>query len=116
MMNQEEKLCRRYQAEVRCFQEIPHRFEFDEGFDIKSCSVIFPPGYSIYVEEFILDDPGPDNFVLLDERSLEFSPKLNWLDREQTMWSTLDKKNPLHMKSSRRKNNSCVKSLKVGKY
>ena len=115
-MNQEEKLCRPYQAKIRCFQEIPQRFEFDGGFNIKSCSIIFPPGYSIYVEEFILDDPGPDNFVLLDERPLEYSPKLNWLDREQTMWSKLDKKNPLYMKASRRKNRSCVKSLKVGKY
>ena len=115
-MNQEEKLCRRYQAKIRCFQEIPERFEFDGGFEIKSCSIIFPPGYSIYVEEFILDDPGPDNFVLLDGQPLEYSSKLEWQDREQTMWRKLDRTNPLHMKSNRRKNYSCLKSLKVRQY
>ena len=76
MMNQEEKICQRYQAEISCFEQIPYSFEVQGRMDEKSCSVIFPPGYSVYIEEFILDDPGPDNFVLLDEKLLEYSSKV----------------------------------------
>ena len=113
MMNQEEKICRSYQAKVRCFDKIPSRFEFDGFIDEKSCSVILPSGYSIFIEEFILDDPGPDNFVLLDGRPLEYNSKLKWEDREQTMWKNLNTRNPLNMKSTRRPNIPCVKTLKV---
>ena len=112
-MNQEEKICRLYKAEVRCFQIIPYRFEFDGRIDDKSCSLTFPPGYSIYVEEFNLDDPGPDNFVLVDGRALEYSAKLNWEDREQTLWKKLPKSNPLNRKSNGRQNIPCVTTLKV---
>ena len=113
MMNQEENICRSYQAKVRCFDKIPSRFEFDGFIDEKSCSVILPSGYSIFIEEFILDDPGPDNFVLLDGRPLEYNSKLKWEDREQTMWKNLNTRNPLNMKSTRRPNIPCVKTLKV---
>ena len=113
MMNQEEKICRPHQAKVRCFQTIPERFELNENSEVKSCSLIFPPFYSIYIEEFNLDDPGPDNFVLLDGTKLKFTQKLKWEDREQTMWKNLDKSNPLNKESNRRGNWPCVKTLKV---
>ena len=112
MMNQEENICRPYQAEVSCFQEIPHRFEVNGS---ESCSVIIPPGYSIYIEEFILDDPGPDNFVLVDGHPLEYSAKLKQGDHEQTLWTKLPKSNPLSRKSNRRENIRCVTTLKVSK-
>ena len=112
-MNQEEKICRPFQAEASCFEEIPHRFEVDGRIDEKLCSVIFPPGYSIYVEEFILDDPGPDNFVLLDGQLLEYRSKLQWEDREYTLWKNLHRYNPLNDRSTRRSNIPCVQTLKV---
>ena len=113
-MNQEEKICRPHQADVRCFQTIPDRFELNENSEVKSCSLIFPPVYSIYIEEFILNDPGPDNFVLLDGNPLKFLPKLKWEDREQTMWKNrFHKDHPLNTKSNRRKNFRCVKTIKV---
>ena len=113
MMNQEEKICRPYQAEISCFEQIPYRFEVQGRMDEKSCSVIFPPGYSIYIEEFIFNNPGPDNFVLLDGINLEFHAKLKWEDGEQTMWQNLDNNNPLNINSYRRGNYRCVKKLKV---
>ena len=115
MMNQEENICRLYKAEVRCFQRIPYRFEFDGKINDKSCSLTFPPGYSIYVEEFILNDPGPDNFVLIDGHPLEYSAKLKQGDHEQTLWTKLPKSNPLNRKSNRRENIRCVTTLKVSK-
>ena len=111
-MNQGEKICRPHQADVRCFQTIPDRFELNEISEVKSCSLIFPPGYSIYIEEFLLDDPGPDNFVLLDGTERPKFPKLKWEDREQTPWVNLVN-NPLKMKSNQRENIPCVKTLKV---
>ena len=113
MMNQEERICRPHQAKVRCFQTIPDRFELIETSEAKSCSLIFPPGYSIYIEEFILDDPGPDNFVLVDGRALEYSATLKWEDREQILWKKLPKSNPPNRKSIRRQNMPCVTKLKV---
>ena len=114
MMNQEEKICRPHKAEVSCFQTIPDRFELSENSETKSCSLKFPPVYSIFIEEFNLDDPGPDNFVLLDGTHLLFRPKLKWEDREQTIWkNNLDNSHPLYMESDRRVNIPCVKTLKV---
>ena len=113
MMNQEEKICRNYQAEARCFDEIPDILEFDSSSDEKSCSVIFPPGFSMYIEEFIMDDPGPDNFVLIDGNFQKYKSKLKWEDREQPFWTNLQKTNPLSMKSIRRSNLPCVRKLKV---
>ena len=97
MMNQEERICRPQQAKVRCFQTIPDRFELNGNSETKSCSLIFPPVYSIYIEEFILDGPGPDNFVLIDGNKHPELPKLKWEDREQTPWANLVN-NPLKMK------------------
>ena len=111
-MNQEEKICRPHQANVRCFETIPDRFELYENSEVKSCSLIFPPVYSIYIEEFILDGPGPDNFVLVDGNEHPELPKLKWDDREQTPWANLVN-NPLKMKSNQRENIPCVKTLKV---
>ena len=116
MMNQGEKICREYQPEVRCFQKIPYRFEFEGSEDEKSCSVILPPGYSIYVEEFILNDPGPDNFVLIDGNFLEYRSKLKWEDRGNTFWKKLHQNNPLYKKSTQRSNFPCVAKLKVTLY
>ena len=113
MMNEEEKICRPHHAKVRCFQKIPDRFELIKNSEVRSCSIIFPPIYSIYIEEFLLDDPGPDNFVLLDGIHIPFRPKLKWGDREQSPWTNLDNSNPLKMKSNQRLNFRCVKSLKV---
>ena len=112
-MNQEEKICKPYLKKVRCFQtEIPLRFEI-AGNDLKSCSFIFPPGYSIYVEQFIMHNPGPDNFVLLDGKPLEYSSELKWSNRRQSYWEILDKDNPLKGKSIQRSNYPCVKTIKV---
>ena len=116
IMNQDEKLCRRYKADVECFRKIPYRFEFDGSVAEKSCSVIFPPGYSIYIEEFILNDPGPDNFVVVDGQALEYRSKLKWTDREQSLWTKLHENHPLNRKSNRRFNIPCVKTLKVSEY
>ena len=113
MMNQGEKICREYQPEVRCFQEIPYRFEFEGSDDKKSCSVILPPGYSIYVEEFILNDPGPDNFVLIDGNFPKYRPKLKWEDRGNIFWKKIHHNNPLNKKSTQRSNLPCVSKLKV---
>ena len=115
-MNQEEKICRPFQAEVSCFEKIPNRFEFDGRIDGKSCSLVFPPGYSIYVEEFILNDPGPDNFVLIDGNFLEYRSKLKWEDRGNTFWKKLHQNNPLYKKSTQRSNFPCVAKLKVTLY
>ena len=111
-MNQNEKICQSHQRDVSCFQKIPERFEFD-GKTNKSCSFAFPQGYSIYVEEFILDDPGPDNFVLVDEKIIEYNPKITWRNRQQIFWSKLDESHSLKKKSNRRSNFPCVKKLKV---
>lgn len=111
-MNSEEKICDSYQNNIKCFQKIPERFEFDGSID-DPCSFVFPPGYSIYVEEFILDDPGPDNFVLLDGRDMIYEAKLKWEDRYRTLWMKLNKKNPLTKNFNRRPNHRCVKTLKV---
>ena len=111
-MNSEEKICDSYQIDVKCFQKIPNRFEFDGSIG-DSCSLVFPPGYSIYVEEFILDNSGPDNFVLLDGQLLEYRSKLQWEDREHTLWKNLHRYNPLNDRSTRRSNIPCVQTLKV---
>ena len=76
------------------------------------CSFIFPPGYSIYVEEFILNDFGPDNFVLLDGKPLQYSPKLEWGDRRRIFWDALGTQ-ALKENALRRSAIPCVKSLKV---
>lgn len=112
-MNQGEKICQSYQNDVQCFQNIPAEFEFDGSTD-NDCSFIFPPGYSMYVEEFILDDPGPDNFVLDDATEIGYQPQLKWLDRRQTWWRYLHKSHPLRNKSNKRRN-ACIKTLKVTK-
>ena len=114
-MNQKEKICRPYQADVKCFEKIPYKFELDESYDEKRCSFIFPPGYSVYIEEFILENPGPDNFVLLDGNALVYRSKLKWEDRQQNLWKNLKNENPLREKYNRRLNYPCVKSLKVTK-
>ena len=111
-MNQGEKICQSYQSNVKCFENIPAEFEFDGTTD-DYCSFIFPPGHSLYVEEFILDDPGPDNFVLVDETEIRYKPKLKWQDRQQTWWRYLDKSHSLKNKSNKRRN-SCIRTLKVG--
>ena len=110
-MNQGEKICQAYQKNVKCFENIPAEFEFN-GSIHNDCSFIFPPGYSMYVEEFILDDPGPDNFVLEDATEIRYQPKLKWQDRIHTWWKFLDKSNPLNDKKNKRPN-ACIKSLKV---
>ena len=83
VMNQKERLCRSHLEEISCFKmEIPYRFESSETID-RYCSVNFPPGYSIYVEDFFMDQTRPDNFVLLDGKPLQYSSKLKWVDRRQ---------------------------------
>ena len=111
-MNQGEKICRLHEKELSCFgREIPHRFDSAER-NTTYCSVNFPAGYSIYVEEFILDDFGPDNFVLLDGKPLQYSPKLEWGDRRRIFWDALNNQ-ALKKNSLRRSSIPCVKSLKV---
>ena len=111
-MNQGEKICQRHEKEVSCFEtEIPNRFE-SAGRNKSYCSFNFPPGYSIYVEEFILNDFSSDNFVLLDGKPLRYSPKLEWTDRRRIFWDVRDVQ-ALKGNSIRRSTHSCVKSLKV---
>ena len=113
-MNQEESICRSYQKRITCFENgIPDRFTSTEKTK-DYCSFIFPPGYSIYVEEFIITDAGPNNFVLLDGKPLTYSPKLNWSNRVNKFWDRLNKGHPLKENSIRRSNFHCIKSLKVG--
>lgn len=113
LMNQKESICRSNIKSVTCFEnEIPDRFNTsDKTKDY--CSFEFPPGYSIYVEEFIITDAGPNNFVLLDGELLEYSSKLKWSDRRNKFWSMLNNGHPLKEKSNRRSNFHCIKSLKV---
>ena len=116
-MNKAEPICRSHREKISCFKtKIPHEFESTGDVDI-DCSFIFPRGYSIYVEElkFLKDDPGPDNFVLLDEKPLLYHSKLEWESRRQNFWGTLKKSHPLREESiiNRRANHQCVKTLKV---
>ena len=113
-MNRREKICQSYQTKFKCFQNIPAEFKFDGSSD-DDCSFIFPPGYSMYVEEFTLNDPGPDNFVLDGDTEIEYKPKLKWQNRIQTWWSYLDERNPLNKKLNQRFN-ACIKKLKVEQY
>ena len=112
-MNREESICRPYLKNITCFEaDIPNKFN-SSGHTKDYCSFIFPPGYSIYVEEFILEDAGPNNFVLLDGKQLEYSSGLKWQDRHHKFWDTQKNGHPLKEKSSRRSNIKCVESLKV---
>ena len=110
-MNQGEKICRSYKENVQCFENIPSRFAFDGKFD-DDCSFIFPSGYSMYIEEFILNDPGPDNFVLDGETHIGYTSKLEWNDRTQPYWQSLKKDHPLHKKAKLRVSR-CIETLKV---
>ena len=112
-MNQEESICRPYEKNINCFEKtIPERF-ISSGKTKDYCSFKFPSGYSIYVEEFILKDAGPNNFILLDDKHLEYSPKLKWTDRRNNFWSKLEEGHPLRKKSDLRSNFRCIQSLKV---
>ena len=112
-MNQEESLCRRYLNYITCFNsDIPDQFNSSGNTEVY-CSVMFPPSYSIYVEEFILEDFGPNNFVLLDGKPLEYSSALKWENRRNYFWDSLENEHPLKGKSNRRSNFQCIKSLKV---
>ena len=113
-MNQQESICRSYRNDISCFNStIPDQFN-SSGRIKDYCSFIFPPGYSIYVEEFILVEAGPNNFVLLDGQDLEYSTKLQWTDRRNIFWDRgLENGHPLKEKSYRRFNFQCIKSLKV---
>ena len=112
-MNPEESFCRSYLNQITCFEsEIPSNYNSSQKTK-DYCSFIFPPGYSIYIEEFVLEDPGPNNFVLLDEKPLEFTYELKWADRLNVLWDSLKNGHPLAEKSNRRSNFQCVESLKV---
>ena len=119
-MNKVEPICRPYREKISCFnplEEIPHEFLSSGDNDI-DCSYIFPPGYSLYVEEFIfLEDgpgPGPDNFVLLNDKPIKYYSELKWEFRRQTFWDSLEKNHALRNESViNRRPNECVKSLKV---
>ena len=94
-MNQEESLCRPYRKDINCFENtIPDRFQ-SSGKTKDYCSFEFPPGYSIYVENFILKNAGPNNFVLLDGKHLEYSSKLKWTKRRNMLWDKLENGHPL---------------------
>ena len=114
-MNKAEPICRSLRDKISCFKNgIPLQFESTGEIDI-DCSFIFPPGYSIYVEEFIFlkDDPGPDNFILLNDERLQYHSELKWEFRRQNFWDTLEKGHPLRERSIRRANYQCVDTLKV---
>ena len=112
-MNQEQSICRSNINRVTCFEnEIPDRFTSSEKAKAY-CSFIFPPGYSIYIEEFIITDAGPNNFVLLDGKSLDYRSKLKWSDRSNKFWGMLNNAHPLKEKTTRRSNFQCIKLFKV---
>ena len=112
-MNRNEPICHNKKRVNSCFSPtIPDRFEFDGSVN-DYCSFNFPPGYSIFVEHFTLNDPGPANFVLLDGVHLNYHSEVKWRNRYQIFWEKLRKNNPLRINSIRRHNFSCVKSLKV---
>ena len=116
-MNMAETICRSHREKISCFKtNFPYKFESPGDVDIE-CSFIFPPGYSIYVEElkFLEDDPGPDNFVLVDDKPLLYYSKLDWKSRRQFFWEDLKEGHPLREESiiNRRANSQCVKTLKV---
>ena len=71
-----------------------------------------------HIENFKIDDPGPDNIVLLEsenfyEKKLRYHSKVEWYQRFQKYWKELPDSNPLSKKYIRRENIQCVKSLKV---
>ena len=97
-MNQEESLCRQYLNSITCFNsDIPDQFNSSGNTNVY-CSFIFPPGYSIFIEEFILEDAGPNNFVLIDGQHLQYSSELKWQDRHHKFWHTLNKGSPAKRK------------------
>ena len=115
LMNPEEKIC--YQHTSNCLiDQIPGSFYYD-GYKDKFCSFVFPPGYSIYIESFHIDQPGPDNIVILESQDLDdtlgYHLKVEWANRLQKYWMKLPKSNPLSNKHIRRKNRQCVKTLNV---
>ena len=113
LMNQEESICHLYRNKITCFEtKIPKKFNSAQKTK-DYCSFIFPPGYSIYVEEYVLENDSPNNFVLLDGKHLQYSSKLNWKNRRNIFWDMLKKDHRLKAKSNRRDNIQCIKSLKV---
>ena len=110
-MNPDEKICTNKQ--MSCFgTQIPRKFDFDGSIN-DSCSVTFPAGYSIFVEKFTLDEAGPDSFVLLDGKELDYHSEVKWGNRAQLFWKNLPENNPLRDEYIRRDNVQCVRSLKV---
>lgn len=112
LMNQEESICHSYVNDITCFaNEIPD--EYNSSQKIKDyCSFIFPPGYSIFIEKFVLEDFSPNNFVLLNGKPLQYTSELEWTNRRNLFWETLTSGHPLREKSNRR-TNQCIQSLKV---
>ena len=116
LMNPGEKICK--PIKQSCFtDEIPRFFDYN-GQRNNFCSFLFPPGYSIHIDHFLIEEPGPDNIVLLEsenfeEKQLEYHSWIKWNQRIQKIWKTLPDSNPLSKKHIRRDNIQCVKSLKV---
>ena len=111
-MNRNEPICHYEIKTDSCFSsKVPYTFEFDGSVN-EYCSFNFPPGYSIFVEHFTLNDPGPANFVLLDGAHLNYHSEVKWTNRHQLFWEKLGKNNPLRINSVRRNNFPCVKSVK----
>ena len=116
LMNLGEKICKRHAQ--NCFTEkIPRFFDYN-GPENKFCSFVFPPGFSIHIESFNIEEPGPDNIVLLEsenfeEKNLGYHSKVEWAQRIQKYWKELPDSNQLSNKYIRRDNIQCVKSLKV---
>ena len=119
LMNPGEKICK--PIKQNCItDEIPKFFNY-EGRTEKSCSVIFPPGFSIHIENFNIEEPGPDNVVLLESensgvKELGYHSKVEWAQGIQKYWKELPDSNVLSKKYIRRDNIQCVKSLKVSSF
>ena len=119
LMNPGEKICK--PIKQSCFtDEIPRFFDYD-GQRKNYCSVVFPPGFSIHIENLKIEEPGPDNFVLLESenfgvKKLGYHSKVEWADRIQKYWKELPDSNQLSNKYIRRDNIQCVKSLKVSSF
>ena len=116
LMNPGENICNKHTQS--CFSDkIPRFFDYD-GHINTFCAFVFPPGFSIHIENFNIDQPGPDNVVLLEsenmaEKKLSYHSRVEWANRLQRYWKKLPDSHQLSNKHIRRGNIQCVKSLKV---
>lgn len=115
LMNPSEPICDSGKKNL-CFGEnIPEKFTSKDLAKINhACAVNLPAGYSIFIENFdLMAKKGPENFVLIDSKEQNYKSQVKWEERYNIFWKNLDKTHPLRNEAQRRKQESCVKTLKV---